>query len=160
MERETSPFPSVEIYTDGACQGNPGPGGWAAILVYKDHEKEAAGYAPLTTNNRMEMMAAIEGIRALKHKSNVKLYTDSTYLKEGMTKWLHGWKAKQWLKADKTPVKNIDLWQMLDELSQHHEITWHWVRGHSGHIMNERVDLLARTQITLHAPTQNAKAGG
>lgn len=133
----------VELYTDGACSGNPGPGGWGAILIYQGHERELSGGEPETTNNRMELMAAIEGLRALKHMCEVSLYTDSTYVKDGMTKWLAGWKAKGWKTAAKKPVKNQDLWELLDQQVQRHKVEWHWVKGHDGHPMNERADQLA-----------------
>jgi len=134
----------VEIFTDGACRGNPGPGGWAAILRYRGVEKELSGYEPDTTNNRMEMMAAIAGLEALKRPCRVRLYSDSQYLRDGITKWIHGWKKRGWRTADKQPVKNIDLWQRLDALLARHRVRWHWVRGHAGHVLNERADHLAR----------------
>ncbi|MEX2296023.1 MAG: ribonuclease HI [Dongiaceae bacterium] len=137
----------VEIFTDGACRGNPGPGGWAAILRRGNHEKELCGGEILTTNNRMEMTAAIMALEALKKPSTARLYTDSTYLKDGITKWIAGWKRKGWKTADRKPVKNIDLWQRLEAAAAPHRIEWHWVRGHDGHIGNERVDLLARAAI-------------
>lgn len=138
----------VEIYTDGACSGNPGPGGWGALLRYGDHEKELSGGEAETTNNRMEMMAVIEALRALKKPCDIHLYTDSVYVKDGVTKWLDGWKAKGWRTAAKKPVKNQDLWQAIDSEIKRHKITWHWVKGHDGHIENERVDLLARQAIS------------
>ena len=138
----------VNLYTDGACSGNPGPGGWGALLRYKTTEKELSGYAPQTTNNRMEMMAVIEGLNALKSSCKIDLYTDSTYVKDGVEKWLEGWKAKGWRTAAKKPVKNQDLWEMLDAAIARHDITWHWVKGHNGHAENERVDALARDAIT------------
>ena len=142
------PEPSaVEIFTDGACRGNPGPGGWAAILRYRGVEKELTGYDPDTTNNRMEMMAAIGGLEALKRPCRVRLYSDSQYLRDGITKWINGWKRRGWRTADKQPVKNIDLWQRLDAASARHVVTWEWVRGHAGHPENERADALARTRI-------------
>ena len=133
----------VDIYTDGACSGNPGPGGWGAILVYGDREKELSGCDDATTNNRMEMMAAIAALEALKSPCDIDLYTDSTYVQKGITEWLKGWKARGWKTADKKPVKNSDLWIRLEEAASHHRIRWHWVRGHNGHDMNERVDRLA-----------------
>jgi len=143
----------VEIFTDGACRGNPGPGGWAAILRTGSHEKELAGAEILTTNNRMEMTAAIMALNALKKPSTVRLYTDSTYLKEGITKWIAGWKRKGWKTADRKPVKNIDLWQQLEVAAAAHRVEWHWVRSHDGHVENERVDILARAAIeTLSNP--------
>lgn len=138
---------TVKIYTDGACSGNPGPGGWGALLLYGDHEKELNGGEPDTTNNRMEMMAVIEALSALKKTCNVELYTDSVYVKDGVTKWLEGWKAKGWRTAAKKPVKNKDLWERIDSEIKHHKIDWHWVKGHSGHPENERVDELARQGI-------------
>jgi ribonuclease HI len=137
----------VEIFTDGACRGNPGPGGWAAILRYRGTEKELCGFAPDTTNNRMEMTAAIAGLEALKRPCRVRLYSDSQYLRDGITKWIDRWKRCGWLTADKQPVKNIELWQRLDAAATRHDITWVWVRGHSGHPENERVDALARSCI-------------
>lgn len=134
----------VEIYTDGSCLGNPGPGGYGAILVYKQTRKELAeGYA-LTTNNRMELLAAIVALEALKSRCSVTLTTDSQYVRQGITQWLAGWKKKGWKTANKKPVKNQDLWQRLDKASQQHEIDWRWVKGHSGHPENERCDELAR----------------
>ena len=133
----------VRIYTDGACSGNPGPGGWGAILVHGGVEKELSGGESDTTNNRMEMMAAIEGLNALKNPCVVELYTDSTYVQKGITEWLPGWKARGWKTADKKPVKNADLWLRLEEAASRHQVSWHWVRGHNGHDMNERVDKLA-----------------
>jgi ribonuclease HI len=137
----------VEIFTDGACRGNPGPGGWAAILRYRGVEKELSGYAADTTNNRMEMTAAIAGLEALKRPCRVRLYSDSQYLRDGITKWIHGWKQRGWITADKQPVKNADLWQRLDASAARHEIEWEWVRGHAGHPENERADALARAAI-------------
>ena len=142
------PRPSVEIFTDGACSGNPGPGGWGAVLRYGEVEKELSGGEKATTNNRMELMAAIAGLEALKRPCRVKLYTDSMYLRDGITKWLPSWKARGWKTAAKEPVKNIDLWQRLEAAAARHEIEWHWVRGHAGHPENERADVLARGAIT------------
>ncbi len=139
--------PQVSLYTDGACSGNPGPGGWGALLTMGPHEKELSGAEAHTTNNRMEMMAAIQGLRALKNPCQVDLYTDSQYLRDGITKWIVGWKKNGWKTADKKPVKNEDLWRLLEDLVQIHDIRWHWVRGHNGHPENERVDLLARSAI-------------
>ena len=139
--------PLVEVYTDGACSGNPGPGGWGALLRYGAVEKELSGGEPHTTNNRMELMAAIVALEALKKPARVKLYTDSIYVKDGITKWLKGWKAKGWLTADKKPVKNKELWQQLDAATHIHQIEWLWVKGHSGHPGNDRVDQLARDAI-------------
>jgi ribonuclease HI len=137
----------VEIFTDGACRGNPGPGGWAAIMRASGYEKELTGAETLTTNNRMEMTAAIMALEALKKPSTVHLYTDSTYLKDGITKWIAGWKRKGWKTADRKPVKNVDLWQRLEVAVAPHRVDWHWVRGHDGHVENERADLLARAAI-------------
>ena len=139
--------PEVEIFTDGACSGNPGPGGWAAILRIGERERELSGGEPVTTNNRMEMMAAIAGLEALKRPCKVGLFTDSTYVRDGVTKWIKGWKRNGWKTADKKPVKNIDLWQRLDAAHAPHSVDWHWVKGHSGHPENERADALARAVI-------------
>lgn len=139
--------PVVEIYSDGACRGNPGPGGWGAVLRANGAEKELYGGEADTTNNRMELMAAIRALEALKRRSHVKLYTDSIYVMKGITTWIHDWKRKGWRTADKKPVKNEDLWRRLDELAARHEIEWHWVRGHSGHPENERADALANKGI-------------
>lgn len=137
----------VEIYTDGACSGNPGPGGWGALLRYRGHEKELSGFEPQTTNNRMELTAAIEALRTLKRPVSARVHTDSQYVQKGISEWIHGWKAKGWRTADKKPVSNADLWQTLDELSSLHRIEWVWVKGHAGHPDNERVDRLARKAI-------------
>ena len=133
----------VEIFTDGACKGNPGPGGWAAIIRSGEREKELSGGEPLTTNNRMELLAAIRGLEALKRPCKVGLYTDSLYVRDGITKWVHGWKRNGWKTADRKPVKNAELWQALVEAAAPHRIEWHWVRGHAGHPENERADRLA-----------------
>jgi ribonuclease HI len=135
---------AVEIFTDGACSGNPGPGGWGALLVFKGQERELTGGEAATTNNRMELMAAIRALEALKRPVRVRLHTDSTYLREGITRWIHAWKQKGWRTAGKKPVKNVDLWQRLDAARGRHDIEWHWVRGHAGHDGNERADALAR----------------
>ncbi|MDI9640989.1 ribonuclease HI [Kamptonema cortianum] len=137
----------VEIYTDGACSGNPGPGGWGVILRYKNTEKELSGFETMTTNNRMELKAAIEGIKALTRSVKIEVYTDSQYLRDGVTKWLFQWKKNNWRLSNKSPVKNQDLWEELDALTQNHDVSWHWVRGHSGHPENERADALARQAI-------------
>ena len=137
----------VELYTDGACSGNPGPGGWGALLRYKGTEKELSGAEPDTTNNRMELMAAIEGLKAVKRTCDVTLYTDSKYVLQGVTEWMDGWKSRGWKTADKKPVKNQDLWMALDEQVNRHHVKWQWVKGHNGHIENERVDELARMAI-------------
>jgi ribonuclease HI len=140
-------MPEVEIFTDGACSGNPGPGGWGAILRKGDHERELSGGDPSTTNNRMELMAAIMGLETLKQPCSVRLFTDSMYLRDGVTRWIHGWKRNGWRTADKKPVKNVELWQRLDAARNGHHVEWHWVRGHSGHPENERADQLARAEI-------------
>ena len=140
----SAPRPDVTIFTDGACSGNPGPGGWGAILVSGAHRKELNGGEAVTTNNRMELMAAIAALEALKRPSNVELWTDSNYLKDGISKWIHSWKKNGWRTADRKPVKNVELWQRLDAARQTHLITWHWVKGHAGHAENERADELAR----------------
>lgn len=137
----------VEIFTDGACRGNPGPGGWGAILRYRGIEKEISGYEKHTTNNRMEMTAVIEALKALKEPCDVDLYTDSEYLRNGITQWILKWKRNGWKTGDKSPVKNKDLWEALDEASQRHNIKWNWVRGHCGHPENERCDALAREAV-------------
>lgn len=134
----------VEIFTDGACSGNPGPGGWGAVLRYKGNEKELSGGEIMTTNNRMELMAAISALESLKRPMQVRLVTDSVYVKDGITKWLVGWIAKGWKTAAKKPVKNQDLWMRLDAARQQHQIEWAWVKGHAGHAENERADELAR----------------
>jgi ribonuclease HI len=137
----------VEIFTDGACSGNPGPGGWGAVLRYKGTEKELSGGERATTNNRMEMKAAIMALETLKRPSKVELHTDSTYLRDGIMKWIHGWKRNGWKTAAKQPVKNVDLWQRLELAIERHDVTWHWVKGHAGHPENERADALARAGI-------------
>jgi len=137
----------VEIFTDGACSGNPGPGGWGAILRWGGHERELYGHDLHTTNNRMELSAAIEGLNALSRPSRVVVTTDSTYVKNGITSWLPGWKQRGWKTAAKKPVKNQDLWQALDEAVSRHEVTWEWVKGHAGHPDNERADELARKGV-------------
>lgn len=140
---KTTTLPLVEIYTDGACSGNPGPGGWGAILRYGEHEKELSGGESDTTNNRMELTAAICALEALTRRSRVELYTDSSYVQQGITSWINGWKAKNW----PARIKNKDLWQQLDALVQKHDITFHWIKGHAGHPDNERADRLAVAAI-------------
>ena len=140
----TARAPAVVIYTDGACSGNPGPGGWGAILMSGKHRKEIFGGEPLTTNNRMELMAAIAALEGLKGPSRVELHTDSEYLRNGIMNWIHGWKKREWKTADRKPVKNVELWQRLDTAQKRHHVTWHWVRGHTGETENERADELAR----------------
>ncbi|MGN5479457.1 ribonuclease HI [Cupriavidus basilensis] len=137
----------VTIYSDGACKGNPGRGGWGAVLVAGTSEKELFGGEANTTNNRMEMTAVIEALRALKRPCIVQVYTDSQYVQKGISEWLPGWKARGWKTADKKPVKNADLWQQLDVLAQQHQVSWHWVRGHNGHPGNERADALANRGV-------------
>jgi ribonuclease HI len=137
----------IEIFTDGACSGNPGPGGWGAILRAGAHEKEISGGEPATTNNRMEMIAAIRALDAVKKPSKIVLHTDSRYLLDGVTKWMKRWKANGWRTADKKPVKNDDLWRALEEAAARHEVSWRWVRGHNDHVENERADALARAAI-------------
>jgi ribonuclease HI len=139
-----SAAPAVTIFTDGACSGNPGPGGFGAILRFGATEKELSGGEAMTTNNRMELTAAIAALEALKRPCSVDLYTDSQYLRSGISSWIHGWKKNGWRTADKKPVKNIDLWQRLDSALGTHEVRWHWVKGHAGHPENERADQLAR----------------
>ena len=136
-------LPDVEIFTDGACKGNPGPGGWGAILRSSGKERELSGGESPTTNNRMELVAAIEALNALRRPCHVQLYTDSAYVRDGITKWIHGWRRNGWRTADKKPVKNAELWQALLEATAPHRIDWHWVKGHAGHPENERADALA-----------------
>ena len=133
----------VTIYTDGACSGNPGPGGWGAVLIYNGKEKEICGGEKDTTNNRMELTAAIESLKALKKRCSVELFTDSNYVKNGITQWVHNWKKTGWKTAAKKPVKNDDLWKELDSLQSQHDISWNWVKGHNGDINNEKADRLA-----------------
>lgn len=141
------PRKRVEIFTDGACSGNPGPGGWGALLRFKGVEKELSGYAPSTTNNRMELTAVVEALRALKEPCHVVLYTDSMYLRDGITSWIVKWKKNGWKTSSRQPVKNKDLWEALDEAAQRHSIEWKWIKGHVGHPENERCDQLARDAI-------------
>jgi ribonuclease HI len=137
----------VDIYTDGACSGNPGPGGWGAMLRFGDKEKEIFGGEINTTNNRMELLAVIEALRVLKRPVRARVHTDSQYVQKGISEWIHSWKRRGWRTADKQPVKNVDLWQTLDQEAARHEVEWHWVRGHAGHAENERADALARRGI-------------
>ena len=137
----------VVVYTDGACKGNPGPGGWGALLRWKGHEKELFGGELVTTNNRMELTAVIQALSALKSRREVAVYTDSVYVKDGITKWIHGWKQRGWRTADKKPVKNVELWQRLEALAAQHDVQWHWVRGHDGDPGNERADALANRGV-------------
>ena len=137
----------MQIFTDGACRGNPGKGGWGALLQFDGEEREICGGETLTTNNRMELRAAIEALKVLKHTCEIDVTTDSSYVKNGITQWLAKWKTNNWLTSNRKPVKNIDLWQELDELTQKHSIRWHWIKGHSGHIGNESADKLANKGI-------------
>jgi ribonuclease HI len=137
----------VELFTDGACSGNPGPGGWGVLLRWRGAEKELSGAAAATTNNRMELMAAIQALESLKRGSTARLFTDSTYVRDGITQWIHNWKRNGWKTAAKKPVKNVDLWQRLDDALRGHEVEWIWVKGHAGHAENERADALARGAI-------------
>ena len=136
-------LPAVDMFTDGACRGNPGPGGWAVLLRTGDKEREVSGGEALTTNNRMELLAAIRGLEALKKPCRVQLYTDSNYVRDGITRWIHKWRANGWRTSDHKPVKNADLWQELVDAAARHRVEWHWVKGHSGHAENDRVDALA-----------------
>jgi ribonuclease HI len=146
----------VTIYTDGACSGNPGPGGWAAVLLFDGREKELSGGEALTTNNRMELMAAISALEALTRPAAVDLYTDSQYVQQGVTSWIKGWKARGWKTAERKPVKNEDLWRRLDEARTRHQVAWHWVRGHADDPLNLRVDALAVAAMT---PFKKSRAG-
>jgi ribonuclease HI len=137
----------VEVFSDGACRGNPGPGGWGIVLRYKDKEKELWGGEADTTNNRMELMAVIRALEALKPGRKVRVYTDSQYVQKGISEWIHTWKRKNWMTSGKTPVKNVDLWKRLDELAAQHDVEWRWVKGHAGHPENERADRLANKGI-------------
>lgn len=138
---------NVTIHTDGGCEGNPGPGGWAAVLRHNGRMKELSDGDPATTNNRMELLAAIRALQALKEPCAVELFTDSEYLRDGITSWIHGWKARGWRTADRKPVKNDDLWRELDALVARHRVAWHWLKGHAGHPDNERCDALARAEV-------------
>ncbi|MBO6836080.1 MAG: ribonuclease HI [Alphaproteobacteria bacterium] len=138
---------TVEVFTDGACSGNPGPGGWGAVMRWGDHERELSGGEEDTTNNRMELMAAIAALEALKRPVSVRITTDSTYVRDGITKWIHGWKRNGWKTAAKKPVKNADLWQRLEAAAARHRVEWDWVKGHAGHPENERADELARMAV-------------
>jgi ribonuclease HI len=148
----------VEIYADGACKGNPGPGGWGVLLRAGGREQELCGGEAQTTNNRMELMAVIEGLLALARHSKVRVYTDSQYVQKGISEWIHNWKRRGWRTADKKPVKNEDLWRRLDEIARMHDVEWHWVRGHAGHPENERADALANKGIPLEAGARPAGA--
>jgi ribonuclease HI len=146
---------TVVIYTDGACKGNPGPGGWGALLEYDGHRKELFGGEPHTTNNRMELVAVIRALEALKRESDVAIYTDSQYVKNGIEAWIHGWKRNGWKTSDKKPVKNEDLWRELDQLATRHRISWHWVRGHDDNPGNERADELANQGVIMESAVVN-----
>jgi ribonuclease HI len=145
--------PKVTIYTDGACKGNPGPGGWGAILFYGDKKKEICGGEPATTNNRMELMGAISALELLNRPCKVELHTDSQYVMKGIQEWIRGWKARGWKTADKSPVKNEDLWKRLDAARDRHEVDWRWVKGHAGHPLNERADALANEGLRKANPS-------
>ncbi|MEF3365717.1 ribonuclease HI [Methylocystis sp. 9N] len=149
----------VNIWTDGACSGNPGPGGWGAILRFDAREKEINGGEPLTTNNRMELMGAIMALETLTRPCAVDLHSDSQYLRNGVTSWIAGWKARGWRTADRKPVKNVDLWQRLESAAERHDVDWHWVKGHAGHEMNERADALARAGMRPFMPGRPASNG-
>jgi ribonuclease HI len=151
---------SVEIFTDGACSGNPGPGGWGAILRHNGNVREMSGGEALTTNNRMELMAAISALEALKEPCRVDLWTDSNYLRDGIRAWIEGWKRNGWKTAAKKPVKNAELWRRLDEARRRHEVNWHWIKGHAGHEENERADELARMGMAPFKPTATRPVAG
>ena len=157
---EEKPARRVAIWTDGACSGNPGPGGWGAILVFNGVEKELSGGEQLTTNNRMELMAAISALEALTRACAIDLHTDSKYVMDGVTGWIHNWKKRGWKTADKKPVKNVELWQRLDAARERHEIEWKWVKGHAGDEMNERADELARAGMAPFIAARRAKITG
>ena len=140
-------IPAIEIYTDGACKGNPGPGGWGAILIYKNHQKKINGFNKHTTNNIMELTAVIEALKTLNERCNITITTDSNYVKLGITKWIHNWKKNGWLTSQKKPLKNKSLWQELDKLKSQHNMKWYWVKAHAGHQLNEQADLLANQAI-------------
>ena len=140
--------PQVVIYSDGACSGNPGPGGWGAVMISGEHVRDICGGEPATTNNRMELMAAIQALEALKKPCKVELHTDSQYVMKGISEWIHGWKRRGWKTADNKPVKNDDLWRRLDAARARHDVSWNWVKGHAGHELNERADALARKGLT------------
>jgi len=152
--------PKVVIHTDGACSGNPGPGGWGAILASGAHRKELKGGETMSTNNRMELTAAIKALEALKSPSDVELYTDSNYLRGGITSWIKGWKKNGWRTSDKKPVKNVELWQELEKAASRHDVCWHWVKGHDGHDDNERADELAREGMARYLPDRGEKSDG
>ena len=151
-------LPEVDIYTDGACRGNPGPGGWAALVRSGTREKQLSGGEPLTTNNRMELLAAIRGLEALNRPCRVRLHTDSTYLRDGITKWIHGWRRNGWRTADREPVKNAELWQELCRAAEPHQVEWLWIKGHSGHPENDLVDALACAEADAQQ-SQRKRAG-
>jgi ribonuclease HI len=156
---ETNEGAPVIIYSDGACSGNPGPGGWGALLIWGDKRKELSGGEALTTNNRMELRAATEALDALKRPCKVELHTDSQYVRNGIMQWIHRWKANGWRTAGKEPVKNEDLWRRLDEATKRHQVDWRWVKGHAGHVENERADALAREGMKPFLKKKSKKAG-
>ncbi|MEQ8369815.1 MAG: ribonuclease HI [Alphaproteobacteria bacterium] len=158
-DTDGAPAGVVHVFTDGACSGNPGPGGWGAILRWNSHEREMSGGETATTNNRMEMMAAIVALETLSRPVTVVIHTDSTYLRDGMTKWLTGWKRNGWRTASRQPVRNRDLWERLEQAIAHHTVTWRWVRGHTGHPENERADALARAAILWPESPATTSAG-
>ena len=147
MSSDTAARPKITVFTDGACSGNPGAGGWGAILISGEHRKELNGGEADTTNNRMELMAAIAALEAIKKPADVELHTDSVYLRDGITKWIFGWKRNGWRTADKSPVKNVELWQRLETATARHKMDWRWLKGHAGHEENERADVLAREAL-------------
>ncbi len=147
MSSDTAARPKITVFTDGACSGNPGAGGWGAILISGEHRKELNGGEADTTNNRMELMAAIAALEAIKKPADVELHTDSVYLRDGITKWIFGWKRNGWRTADKSPVKNVELWQRLETAAARHKMDWRWLKGHAGHEENERADVLAREAL-------------
>ena len=153
----TDELTQVQMFTDGACKGNPGPGGWGVVIRAGAREKNLSGGEPLTTNNRMELIAAIRGLEALKRPCRVSLYTDSVYVRDGITKWIHGWRKNGWRTADRKPVKNAELWQELVEAAAPHRVEWHWVKGHSGHPENDRADVLASDAAMAQFPKRSAE---
>jgi ribonuclease HI len=155
--KESDSTEAIHVYTDGACSGNPGPGGWGVVLIYGGHTKELSGGELQTTNNRMELLAAIKGIEAINKKLPIHMHTDSKYVKDGITVWLSKWQAGGWKTAQKKPVKNQDLWQQLVALTQNHDIQWHWIKAHNGHTENERADMLARNAIIKEVMTKTMK---
>ena len=155
-----STLPKITVFTDGACSGNPGPGGWGSVLISGEHRKELSGGEPATTNNRMELMAAIAALESIKRPAVVEVHTDSVYLRDGITKWIHGWRRNGWKTADKKLVKNVDLWQRLDAAAAAHMISWNWLKGHAGHVENERCDELARAALEPFRKPRTVPSGG